>query len=273
MRVEQLSDGVELYLGDCREIAPTLSGIACIVTSPPYNQMEDIAKREPSGLWADKKGGLGFVNSWKANGYSDDLSESEYQSQQNGLFASLAGASTPNASLFYNHQIRWRDGRALHPVQWFQPENWHLRTEVIWDRGGGMMFNARMFCRFDERIIWFTRGGDHVWNQDHVGLGTIWRIAKEQNKEHPVAFPLELPLRCIGAATLPGDVVCDPYSGSGTTGVAAVQLGRKYIGIDRDPKWFDVARRRISDALARPSFFVNKSPPPVQTTLSLGGSE
>ena len=57
-------------MGDCREILPTLSGVDCTVTSPPYNQMEGIANRAPSGLWADKSIGLGFVNSWKEKGYT-----------------------------------------------------------------------------------------------------------------------------------------------------------------------------------------------------------
>ena len=188
VRREVLAEGVEIWLGDSRELEPP-AGIDCIVTSPPYNQMDDIAKRAPSGLWGDKTGGLGFVSNWKENGYSDDVSEAEYQAQQNELFARFAPSCSPTASLFYNHQIRWRDGVALHPIKWFQPEGWNLRTEIIWDRGGGMMFNARMFVRFDERIIWFVRGGQWKWNQASVGLGTVWRVAREQNKEHPVAFP------------------------------------------------------------------------------------
>jgi hypothetical protein len=83
-----------------------------------------------------------------------------------------------------------------------------------------MMFNARMFCRFDERILWFVRG-EWKWNQTSVGLGTIWKIPVEQN------------------------LVLDPFMGSGTTGVAAVKLGRKFIGIEIEPKYFDIACRRI----------------------------
>ena len=105
IKTEHLSDSVTLYLGDSREILPTLSGVDCTVTSPPYNQMEGIANRAPSGLWADKSGGVGFVNSWKENGYTDALGEPEYQQEQNALFAALAKASNPTASLFYNHHM------------------------------------------------------------------------------------------------------------------------------------------------------------------------
>lgn len=269
-RIERLSDSVTLYLGDCREILPTLpNAIDATVTSPPYNQLDDL-NRKPSGLWADKSGGLGFVNAWKANGYADSVDEPHYQATQNDLFAAIANISKPTASLFYNHQLRWRDGVLLHPIDWFKPRGWNLRAEVIWDRAGGMMFNARMFCRFDERILWFVRSEHWVWNQECVGLGTIWHIARAQNKEHPVAFPTELPFNCINAATPPCGLVLDPFMGSGTTGVAAVSLGRKFIGIEIEPKYFDIACRRIGDELRKPRLpLPEPSLPPRQEALEL----
>lgn len=251
-RTEILADGVTLHLGDSREILPTLSGIDCTVTSPPYNQMGNITNGAPGELWA------GFMKSWKEKGYMDALAEPEYQQEQNALFAVLAKISNPTSSLFYNHQIRWRDGVVLHPMSWFKPVGWQLRMEIVWDRGHGMMFNARMFCRFDERIQWFVRSNKWKWNQDSVGLGTVWRIGITQNKEHPVAFPEELPRRCVFATTDPGDLVLDPYMGSGTTGVAAVRQHRRFVGIEIDQRWFDLACRHISKALKQPDMFIEK---------------
>lgn len=256
-KIEQISEGVTLHLGDCRDV-DLPAGIECIVTSPPYNQMEDIAKRKPGGLWAEKNGGLGFVENWKNGAYPDAVDEPEYQNQQNMLFAGLAGRCTPTASLFYNHQLRWRNGTCLHPIDWFKPATWKLRSEIIWDRGGGMMFNARMFCRFDERILWFVQSDKWKWNQASVGLGTVWRIAREQNKEHPVAFPEEIPHRCIAATTHVGDLVLDPYMGSGTSGAAAAKLRRRFVGCEREQKWFDIACKRISEALKQPDMFVEQ---------------
>lgn len=114
-RMETLAEGVTVWLGDCREIVPMLSGIGGVVTSPPYNQLSSLNGRVPSGLWGDRNGGLGFVNSWQSNGYSDDVPESEYQSQQNTLFAEIRKSCAPTASLFYNHQLRWRSMLALSP--------------------------------------------------------------------------------------------------------------------------------------------------------------
>ena len=60
----------------------------------------------------------------------------------------------------------------------------------------------------------------------------------------------------IGNSTSPGETILDPFMGSGTTGVAAVQMGRKFIGIEREPKYFDIACRRIEDAQRQGDMFI-----------------
>ena len=66
-------------------------------------------------------------------------------------------------------------------------------------------------------------------------------------KEHPTQKPIELMKWCIEQAGIP-QTILDPFMGSGTTGVAAVQMGRQFIGIEREPKYFDIACKRIEDA-------------------------
>jgi len=253
----------ELWHGDCREVLPLLPPCQCVVTSPPYNTLAGIPAKT-TGSWAAGDGGGSWIGALSNNGYADDLPEHEYVAAQNLIFSMVNAA--PNASLFYNHQIRWRDGVVSHPVEWFKPSGWNLRQEIIWDRGGGMMFNARMFCRFDERVLWFVRDA-WQWNQDFVGFGTIWRINKAQNKEHPVAYPVELPMRCIGATTQPGDLVLDPFSGSASTGIAAMTLGRRFVGIERERKYFDIACERISRAQAQGFLLPPDEPAPEQLRL------
>ncbi len=240
-------DGITIYHGDCRELLPSLSGISCIVTSPPYNQLENLPEKG-SGMWGNSTGGAGFLRAWNENGYADEMSEHEYQAFQIEVGTALAQCSAADASMFYNHQLRWRDGVCLHPAQWFFPAGWRLRSEIVWDRGGGMMMNARMFCRFDERILWFVNSKSWKWNQEAVGFGTVWRIAREQQQQgklHPVAFPIEIPLRCITATTDPGDLVLDPFVGSGTTLRAAKDLGRRAIGIEIEERYCEIAVQRL----------------------------
>jgi len=240
-------EGCTIYNGDCREVIPTLNNVNLTVCSPPYNQLSSLL-REPSGSWAEVGGGLNFVRNWQKAGYVDDLPEEEYQNRQNTIFGMVATASAIDSSLFYNHQIRWRDTEIIHPVKWFNPPLWNLREEIIWARNGGMMMNARMFCRFDERILWFVRSDKWKWNQEAVGLGTVWNIACDQGrgKEHPVAYPEEIPARAISAVTDQGDLILDPFMGSGTTLRAAKNLGRRAIGIEIEEKYCEIAARRMA---------------------------
>ena len=92
--------------------------------------------------------------------------------------------------------------------------------------------------------------------------------ANQDNKGHPTQKPLALMKWCINF--FPWAVtILDPFMGSGTTGVAAVKLGRKFTGIEIEPKYFDIACRRISEALKQPDFFIEKPKPVKQEAMDL----
>lgn len=127
-------DGIVLLHADCLDVLPTLEAVDCTVTSPPYNQI-GVLPVEGSGMWGQSSGGAGFLRSWQETGYADSMDEYEYQEWQRDTFTAVAAATAPTGSLFYNHQVRWRDGKCLNPLNWFYPMDWHLRQEIIWDRG------------------------------------------------------------------------------------------------------------------------------------------
>lgn len=91
--------------------------------------------------------------------------------------------------------------------------------------------------------------------------------AVKDGKEHPTQKPIEVMERCI--LELPANVktICDPFMGSGTTGVAAVKLERAFIGIEIDPGYFEIACRRIGDAVRQPRLFAEPIPSPKQEAL------
>jgi len=125
MRKERIGDAV-LYLGDCADILPSIGMVDVVVTSPPYNHLTSLTK-PATGIWAGDMSG--FVDNWQRHGYFDDRPETDYQHWQNRLFSRIRTVVNPTGSLFYNHQLRWRDGVVLHPIQWFHPSGWKLHPD------------------------------------------------------------------------------------------------------------------------------------------------
>jgi site-specific DNA-methyltransferase (cytosine-N4-specific) len=81
--------------------------------------------------------------------------------------------------------------------------------------------------------------------------GDVWSIStRPYSGPHFAAYPIDLPLRCIAAGCKPGGVVLDPFAGSGTTGLAAIQLDRRFTGIDLSPDFAQLAAGRLAQAVA-----------------------
>lgn len=108
--------------------------------------------------------------------------------------------------------------------------------------------------------------GELAWTSRDKALREFTKCPKGQGAEHPTQKPVSLMEWCIGF--LPQAVnILDPFMGSGTTGVACVNLGLKFIGIEREPKYFDIACRRIEQAYSQPRLFADDSPKAEQEKL------
>lgn len=212
---------------------------ALLVTSPPYNQKLDQFK--PSGMhregdWVAKVGRLA---------YADSLPEPEYQAQQVRALAAWYDVLADGASAFYNHKHRYRNKQVISPLQWL-PGPFRWRQEIVWSRPGSVTQNARMFLPSDERIYWLYKGDEFFFDDrtDVKSWSIVWELRMEVNKVHAAAFPTDLPRRCIAACSRPGDVVLEPYAGSGTTLVVAEEMGRVCAAIEADPAYCDVILQR-----------------------------
>ncbi len=158
-----------------------------------------------------------------------------------------------------------------------------LRGEVIWlkARGASGSFAWGSFRQpsnpvlrdLSERVIiaskgQFARGRDGAGTQskDEFMESTmdLWELPTESARRvgHPAPFPVELPQRLIELYTYPGDLVLDPFMGSGSTAVAAVRTGRHYVGYDTDPEYVAAATARLADVTAA-------VPPPVESARVL----
>lgn len=229
---------VRLICGDCLEVLPFIESVDITISSPPYNT---IPKTAASGLLAESKRKLN-------DGYethTDDMPEPEYRAWMQDVFGLCRAVS--KGLVWINHKTRFRDKSGIHPMQIF---DWPFYSEIVWDRGGSLTLNARKFAPSHEFIYGF--GVPHYWDDAYNTLLSIWRINPEREiKDHPCPFPVEIPIRLMQASCPIGGEVLDPFMGSGTTGVACVRTGRKFIGIEKEPKYFEIAKRRIIDELNR----------------------
>jgi len=91
-----------------------------------------------------------------------------------------------------------------------------------------------------------------VWSQSTVSGPTVWEMTTASSVDHPAPFPIELPKRVIELYTQPGDVVLDPFMGSGSTAIAAVQMGRHYVGYELSAEYCQLAQRRLAELRKAP---------------------
>jgi site-specific DNA-methyltransferase (adenine-specific) len=225
--------------GNCFDLAMEMpnDSIDCIVTSPPYNKC---------GV------GGGLFRKIEYDTFDDTLEEGEYQDQQIRLLNILFHKVKEGGSLFYNHKVRYYDGDAISPWEWLPITKWNIREEIIWNRGSGPEISGYRFIQTDERIYWLVKGNKHPrLSPKHRDFTSVWKFAPDMRNEHPAPYPLQLPLRCIESVMTEPGVVLDPYSGSGTTGVAATLLGHDYIGFDLSERYHEMARKRIENPTER----------------------
>lgn len=140
---------------------------------------------------------------------------------------------------------------------------------IIW---GGNYYNlppVRGWLLWDKMQEHSSGHAELAWTNLDIPVRTF-RYARAQlaseGKEHPTQKPLPLMQWCL--AFIPtAETVLDPFMGSGTTGVACANLGREFIGIEREPAYFDIACRRIEEAYRQPRLFDEPAPKPVQDKL------
>jgi DNA modification methylase len=222
-RTETIAEGVTLYLGDSREILPTLPKADALVTDPAYGVNAARDRKSEKHGWRD----------YAAPGWDKERTDPE--------LVTLAVKSA-------RHAIVWGGNYftdALPPSS-----KW-----LSWDKGQTDFSLADFelaWCSFDgaARRIAYPRS-----------------LALQDGKEHPTQKPVEVMRWCLQKLPSGCRTVLDPFMGSGTTGVAAVKLGLQFTGIEREASYFDVACRRIRDALKQPDLFVETPAPAKQEAL------
>jgi site-specific DNA-methyltransferase (adenine-specific) len=228
-RIEHIAEGVTLYCGDCREILPTLGNVDAVVTDPPY--------------------GIGYSHG-------------------------EGGGKLARSTQFDHHPIHG-DDKPFDPSPWlsfpavilfganhFADKLPPSSAWLVWDKRDGVCSNDQADCE----MAWSNLGRParltrHLWN------GMLKASERGQQRVHPTQKPIEVMCWCIEQLPIACNRVLDPFMGSGTTGVAAVRMGRKFIGIEIEPKYFEIACRRISEATKQTDLFIEKPKPAKQEAL------
>ena len=203
-RVETIGRAT-LYLGDCRDILPTIGKVDAVVTDPPYgiNIAANPVRQKHEKM------------NWDASPPNSDL------------IADMT-ALAPYSVIWGGNYF------SLPPSQCF----------LMWDKLQPHDFSLAM--------------AEMAWTNIKKPAKIYRMSVTSYPKEHPTQKPEPLMKWCIGHVPDEPQTILDPFMGSGTTGVAAVQMGRSFIGIEREEKYFDIALRRIEQAQRQGGMFLEK---------------
>lgn len=144
--------------------------------------------------------------------------------------------------MFYNHRPRVEHGVLRDPLS----NNFGipLRQRIVWNRGTGIDVNLRAFCTRGEYVLLFAKPDFKLASHSASGMGDVWNLGIETGvPDHPAPFPVALPARCIEAAGARS--IMDPFSGSGSTLLAAVNARISAVGIELESKYCDLTIRRL----------------------------
>jgi len=231
---------------DCMDVLKKLpdSSIDVVVTSPPYNLKNSTGngmKDGRGGKWANAALIDGYEN------YDDCMPAEEYAKWQHEVLMELVRIIKDDGAIFYNHKWRVQAGliQDRRDIVYDVP----LRQIIIWKRKGGINFNAGYFLPTYE-VIYLIAKKDFKLAPHTNSYGDVWEIMQEQRNDHPAPFPVELIDRIVSSTT--GQIILDPFMGSGTTAVVAAGLGRDFIGIEKSAKYCEAALARLEKNKTNP---------------------
>lgn len=253
------ADGIHIYHGDCLEMMRQIPGspVALTVTSPPYNIGKEYESSRPTDDYLD------WCIDW--------IREIHRLTTDTGAFwLNLGYFSLPNRA------------KAI-PIPWLLWDRvpFFLIQEIIWNYGAGVAAR-KFFSPRNEKFLWYVKDADNYTfnlddvrdpnvkypnqkkngklkcNQNGKNPTDVWQIPKvtsganrssKERTPHPAQFPVAVLDRIIKACSNPGDLILDPFMGSGSVAEAGLRNGRPVIGFEIESKYISVARDRIRSFL------------------------
>jgi len=234
MRIEKIGDAT-LYLGDCMEVVPTLHKVDAVVTDPPY-----VISTSGGSSYAKKRvKHLKVINNHIDKGFDISLLNS-----------------------FKNWFVFCGKHQIVELIQFAESQNlrWQLLT---WNKTNPIaILTCNTYLNDAEYMIHAFEKMDFLDKRRFiVGPSEI------SGFDHPTVKPQYVMTKAINTASHLGDVVADFFMGTGSTGVACAQMGRSFIGIEKELKYFDIACRRIEQAYKQGQLFKPQSTKQIQSDL------
>src|SRR3989338_10723306 len=225
----------KIVCGDALEIMRLIpdGSVDLVVTSPPYN-----LKNSTGNGMKDCRGGK-WANAALQKGYShhdDCMPHDEYVQWQRNCLHEMMRIIPEDGAIFYNH--KWRVQGGLLQDRQDIVNDFPVRQIIIWKRAGGLNFNAGYFLPTYE-VIYLIAKPKFKLTLKANAHGDVWEFTQEMNNEHPAAFPINLIDRIVSSTS--AKIILDPFMGSGTTAISAINFKRDYIGIDISPEYCEMA--------------------------------
>lgn len=226
---------VKLYKGDCVEVMKSLpsNSIDLIVTDPPYKLTSRGGSGTMSGYWAEDKAMKGLVF---------DSNDTDIEDYIDGFYRILKDGT--------HCYIMCNQLNLPHFLEVIGKSEFKYIKCLIWDKCNKICGRYYMNCF--EYIIMLRKGGERTINDcgmpDILRVPNIKTLDKEGKNIHDSEKPIRLMQILIEQSTNEGEVVFEPFMGSGTTGIASVQSKRNFIGVEIDDKYFGLAEKRINNA-------------------------
>ncbi len=251
-RIETLAEGITLHLGNCLDALPSLGRVDHVMADAPY---EKEAHKTGRKTRASVKLGINVDLDFEAITEEMRTSVSRLTVKMCdgwAIFFCQAEAVTP-----WRDAIEEAGGKYKRTMIWVKPDS----TPQL---------NGQMPAPGYESmpLAWCGVGHSH-WNGGGR-RGVFTHLTNQQDREgtHPTEKPIPLMVELVRLFSQPGQLICDPFMGSGTTGVACVKTGRRFVGIEMDERYFDLSCRRIEKALSAPDMFI-EAPKATQVRLDL----
>lgn len=230
-QIEKITDGIEIVCGDSLSLIRGVpdGSVDLVVTDPPYGISYKTGRRQD-----------------RSHRFCREIESDRDLSALEGIADDLYRVLAEDAACFVFCSWKMQD-----EVAGILGSMFSVRNRIVWDKGNTTAGDLKGSFGYQyEVIVYAAKGRPEISGKRHSDLWMCPRVSADK-LVHQNEKPVPLCERPVLSFSKAGDTVLDPFMGSGTTGIACLNTGRRFIGIEKDPGYYDVARRRLAAEAAQ----------------------